>query len=768
MTGDFVLDWAVMAVSLFNTILLFWLGLTVLLNAERRPLGQALHKHPGAGQSGQGSGLGVWLAAGGLLLGGAFFVSHSAILGHSLAYIGPGLDFWWRVGWIPLMPLPFIWYATILWYTGLWREGQMLLPNRHLAGLALTAAMAAGSAGLLIFANPIPSFTQVTQLKLVATPAIAGIPLLFLIYPLYVVLCIGLALDALRRPIPPELTTSGSAKLTTGGSAKLTTSDSTRYIKTVARRRARPWLVTASIALMLAGALVAWVLLRLLWNARVRPGTIVVVTTNTPLAIGRADLAISALIAVATVALGQALVAYEVFTGKTLPRRGLRRYWHNAIVLAAGYGVAVGWSLTFGLRAVYTLLLSALLVTMFYALLSWRSYAERERTIAQLRPFLASQRLYEGLLTDPSAPSPVADATTPFFALCEGVLDARLAYLIPLGPLAPLAGPPLTHPAGAPVPSLALAELARQFPSPQTVGLPVDPASYGGATWAVPLWSERGLIGALLLGEKTDGGLYTQEEIEIARASGERLIDAQASAEMARRLMALQRQRLAESQVLDRRARRALHDDVLPHLHTAMLTLSSSSPPTGGTEGGEDVIALLTDVHRRISDLLHEMPTSTAPQVSRLGLFGALEQAIDDEFSDAFDRVTWRIEPQAEREAQRIPSLTAEVIFYAAREAVRNAARHARDQEETHPLYLDVFATWRNGLCLYVEDNGVGFGAAEPSGGGSRQGLALHGTMMAVVGGSLAVESAPGTYTRAVLMLPTAAKGEFAYDSPTT
>ena len=96
------------------------------------------------------------------------------------------------------------------------------------------------------------------------------------------------------------------------------------------------------------------------------------------------------------------------------------------------------------------------------------------------------------------------------------------------------------------------------------------PASATAArVWAVPLWSERGLIGVLLLGDKRDGGLYTQEEIEIARASGERLIDTQASAEMARRLMALQRQRLADSQVLDRRARRVLHDDVLPRLHTA-------------------------------------------------------------------------------------------------------------------------------------------------------------------------------------------------------
>ena len=65
MTDEFSLNWAIMAVSLFNTILLLWLGMTVLLNAERRTWG-------------------VWLAGGGLLMGGAFFVSHSAILGHGL------------------------------------------------------------------------------------------------------------------------------------------------------------------------------------------------------------------------------------------------------------------------------------------------------------------------------------------------------------------------------------------------------------------------------------------------------------------------------------------------------------------------------------------------------------------------------------------------------------------------------------------------------------------------------------------------------------
>ena len=75
MSGIFFLDWAILAVSLFNTILLLWLGLTVLLNAERRTWG-------------------LWLAGGGMLMGGAFFLSHTAILGFGPDYLHHAANFW--------------------------------------------------------------------------------------------------------------------------------------------------------------------------------------------------------------------------------------------------------------------------------------------------------------------------------------------------------------------------------------------------------------------------------------------------------------------------------------------------------------------------------------------------------------------------------------------------------------------------------------------------------------------------------------------------
>jgi signal transduction histidine kinase len=289
----------------------------------------------------------------------------------------------------------------------------------------------------------------------------------------------------------------------------------------------------------------------------------------------------------------------------------------------------------------------------------------------------------------------------------------------------------------------------------------------------------------MLLGEKLDEGLFAQEEIEIARATGERLIDAQASAQMAQRLMALQRQRLAESQVLDRRARRVLHDDVLPLLHTAMLSLMSGEgrkPGDGSAtsqQPNQPSIDLLADAHHRISDLLREMPPTVAPDIARLGLVKALRKAVEEDFAGAFDSVEWQVDPAVPDALSDISPLSAEVVFYAAREAIRNAARYGRDNP-ARPLHLRVAVVWRGGLEILVEDDGVGLplGAeAEPaptnghagngsaslpvepatpngSAGGSGQGLALHSTMMAVVGGSLSTESVPGEYTRVVLSLP--------------
>ena len=95
------------------------------------------------------------------------------------------------------------------------------------------------------------------------------------------------------------------------------------------------------------------------------------------------------------------------------------------------------------------------------------------------------------------------------------------------------------------------------------------------------------------------------------------------------------------------------------------------------------------------------------------------------------------------------------MLYYASREAIRNASRHARSEGRQRPLHLDIYVDWQQGLQVEIADDGVGVsnGDSEESNQGGH-GLALHSTMMAVVGGELAVESQPGEYTRVSLKLP--------------
>jgi signal transduction histidine kinase len=600
----------------------------------------------------------------------------------------------------------------------------------------------------------------------------------------------------------------------------------------LASQRARPWLTATSLVTLGLSLVVGF--------------GVTGVTVVTPLVL--VDLLGAMLLAAQVVLLGQAIVSYEVFTGKTLPRRGLARYWRNALILAAGFGGLMAISLGLPLDQSYRLLLALVIVAIFYALLSWRSFVERERSLDQLRPFVASERLVDHLLTlapaptpgealtprprhganigcadvplpaltndgapplrgipvsgegapvgaglAPPAPSPAppavssvspatppasrvpaplsrapgtveglgvrAGASDPFIALCERLLGARVAFLCPAGPLASLVGVPLAIPSTASPPSsAALADLVARIGSARQLCLPIEPSTHGDATWVVPLWGERSLIGLLLLGDRHDGSLYAQEEIEIARAAGERLIDARAAGELARRLLLLQRRRLAEDQILDGRVRRALHDDVLPLLHTALLTLNSrrhDQPPSADTPPTE-AAALLADAHRQISELLASLPPALAPDVARLGLVGALRRVVDDLGSE-IDGVQWRIDPDGEVAAAALSPLAAEVLFGAAREAIRNAARHARSDDRSRLLHLGiVVASHDDELTLQIQDDGVGLAASADtqSDGLGGQGLMLHGTLLTVLGGTLAVDSTHGNGTRVTLRVP--------------
>ncbi|TAH48463.1 MAG: hypothetical protein EYC68_21090 [Chloroflexota bacterium] len=686
MSGNPILDTTALAVSLFNTMLLLWLGIVVVSNADRRSWG-------------------IWLASGGLLCGGIFFLVHTAILARGLREATIDLDWLWHFGWLPIIVAPLAWYVVMLWYAGYLGERVSRNQRLHRVGLLLVSFGALFLAFLILFVGSLPAFNQVVTLgrtEYIATP---GTPLLVVVYAFYNITCLGLAIYALRYPGP-----------------------SARWMGELARKRARPWFVAATVVLLSVSLLVSAFVVILYFASSSLPGRVEQIRELLTLF----DLIIGALIAIAVMLIGKATVSYEIFTGKTLPRRGFFRQWRRAVILAAGYSVVVAAAITFSLSLIYALLLATVLLVIFYALLSVRMFGERERVVRELRPFLSA-------LPDASAngsPRAAFDASQTFGWLCENVLNVRVAYLVPGVPFATM----LTHPTQI-APKLDLAALLAQLSKSNEMFVPISPTRFANAVWAIPLQSERGLMGALLLSERNDDSLYTQEEIESAQAAGERILQAQVNAEWTRRLIELQRGRLAATQVVDRRARRILHDDILPQLHTAMLSLSA-----GETQNAQ---AQMTEMHRALSDLLREMPAGASPQVERYGLISALRRAVDEEFVNAFDRVTWDIEPDVEARAQTLAALNAEVVYAAAREAIRNAAKHGRGGEQTRALHLCIAAYWREGLTLEIQDDGVGIANVR----GEGQGLQLHSTMMAVIGGAWRMERAQDK-TRVELYLP--------------
>ena len=606
--------------------------------------------------------------------------------------------------------MPYAWYLVMLWYSSYWDDPHSAIHQRHQIPIVLATLLAISTVGLVLLFNALPSYNQLLQLDLGGVLAIGGIPVLMVVFPLYLILCIGFSLDVLLHPGTPV-----------------------RLMGQIARQRARPWLLLATCSLLLVSLLVGGIIIWGVYNANrvINPSAFALIISSF-------DLLIDLLIAVTILSVGQAIVSYEIFTGKILPRQGLKRYWKWAIILSLGFGVVVSWALLIHLESIYILILSIILITAIYAILGWSSFIEQDHYVKSLRPFISSQHLYDQLILQ-NPDSYGLEITAAFHALCSDILGVKQAQLVPLGIFGPLVGSALSYPGNIE----ARENEARLLEIQQSINTNIgftplllpDSRYFGQNALAISLWSERGLIGALVLGEKVNTGLFTQEEIDIARTVGERLIDSKASNELARRLMEFERQRLSETRVIDQQTRRMLHDDILPRLQSVMIYLSSGSSTT------ERTIQQLGEIHHQLSDLMHELPMVIEPELATRGLVGALQLSIENEYRPYFNSLTWQIDDKVAENIRSFTPYVSNVLYHATREAVRNSAHHGRQSETDHPINLLISITWQDKLVICIQDDGIGFDPGSKNGSVRGQGLALHSTLMAVVGGSLAIES---------------------------
>jgi signal transduction histidine kinase len=246
----------------------------------------------------------------------------------------------------------------------------------------------------------------------------------------------------------------------------------------------------------------------------------------------------------------------------------------------------------------------------------------------------------------------------------------------------------------------------------------------------------------LFISERSGGGFYTQEEIEIARAAVQRWMDSLAAAEIARRLVNLQQQKQTETRLLDQKSRRILHDDILPLLHTALLT-DPHSPAA----------IQITEAHQQISRLLREAPPPPPAEIASSGLFTALERIARSEADLLQARLVMDIGDRAVQAAASLPSDTAETVFYAARECLRNIQKHTQPTGDG-VLEIRIRSEVSGMLQIIIENNGISRGTDDDTLSSSGQGIQLHNAMLAVFGGGLRLEKLDSGNTRVTISVP--------------
>jgi signal transduction histidine kinase len=233
-------------------------------------------------------------------------------------------------------------------------------------------------------------------------------------------------------------------------------------------------------------------------------------------------------------------------------------------------------------------------------------------------------------------------------------------------------------------------------------------------------------------------------------------IDPQVRAEVERRHML---RRLAEAQENEqRRIARELHDQVgqtVTALSLGLKHLERSLVQSEGTEAAMEQVRKLQALTSEIGQDLHRTAADLRPTaLDDLGLVRALEALA----SDWADRFGILVDVHMNGSDLRLSQEVETAIYRIVQEALTNVMKHS--QAKNVSIVVDHKPTR---LRLVVEDDGIGFdpdAAIAPDGendsGPFRPRLGLSGIRerLALINGSLAVESTPGAGTTLFIQVP--------------
>lgn len=815
-----LLQTVVLALSIFNLTAFLWLAFTVWLNGNRR------------------AGI-VRLGVVGLGLSSLFFFIHAILISSPLTPTSSfiSLDFWWRMIWLPALGVPYLWFAIGLYYAALinsrWRHRRPFL-------LFFSAALGLIVFLLLVFNRD--TFTYVDALRLLSysdafeeighgllSPMLL-IPILFLAY---VTFC----------AIGPWFTTGRISRLLTILWRSLLSGRKTRHRFALRREMmdafwddpvdvemleepmlswhlARPGLLLAALLMVglttTLGVLVVQSMINWFgYGVRLPdplPPTVLPPGSPVPFNLLILDTLATGAVALVILLIGYSIVRHGVLIERPLARRGFFEQWRGIVIVATLVAILIALLVALTESSLGGLLLITCLATGAYALFTWSSYTAHDRYVTLLVPFVRSTTQRHWLNTD--LPKTEQDLEHLFFHLCHDVLGVQCAYLAVMAGAVrrsfsyrwPVDLVPGSQQSSLPrrisgdlqpsSPARRAEASAMHVPSGHRIQVYVSDQPM--IVWILPIYNERGLAATLYLGTREDGSVFTDEDMNLAHACGQRILDTLGDHEAMQAVAGLLRRRVVDVKLLGAQQRRVLHDEILPQMHLALLQLEMlrSMPEESqnevysealraraqGVNAGDkpgasrevvagngsrparnqavdEAINIISDTHRRLAAMMRATAPGAPHRLERDGLINAIQTMLEQDFQNAFDEIEWHVtEETAARIDEIVSPAIAELVFAAVQEALRNAARHARGADIHRHLCLSFKATWNPAdpnLEVIVADNGVGIASADKSTTGTGGGLLTHGALLAIAGGSLTIKSTPGEGAAVRIVLPT-------------
>lgn len=438
---------------------------------------------------------------------------------------------------------------------------------------------------------------------------------------------------------------------------------------------------------------------------------------------------------------GRAIISYQVFTGRYLAMKSLKEYWKIIFTFSVLYSLISALSGIIGYTTDSKQVILSLVGILFFVKIQIVSRKRENENRKILKPFLFNENLYESIThTSDKIDSLLANT---FRLLCDNTLETTKACLVPMGAYASYIQKPFLYPEENSEINKNLLSFTENFSGDKNIFY-LNRDVYEGYVLALTIQDSNGTVGILFLGVKKDYTLYSEEEIEIARIGSGKILDLISVTQISRLLVNLQKKQLMDSKLLDHQTRRVLHDDILPEIHTIMIGIDSMQNESVRV----DLLNSLTSLHKKISNLLKILPFHPT-DLNHLNFITEIKALVKSELSG--ESVSYFLEDSALEKLQYLEPVALEVVYYAVRELLRNILRYAIVPGRKLEIKISLLFE-KSILELVIEDNGRGMQETNQS-LGAGQGLILHSTMMAVIGGALIKESQVNEFTRVRLVL---------------